>query len=92
MLAGAANGPARCSARELESHFLHQAGYSVAFEQDGNGALAQARKIVPDIIITEILVPLLDGLVPRVWCEDSLTKSAAPTMRPWRPTLAAWRP
>ncbi len=48
--------------RELESHFLHHAGYSVAFEQDGNGALAQARKIVPDIMITEILVPLLDGL------------------------------
>src|SRR5258707_623685 len=48
--------------RELESHFLHQAGYSVAFEQNGNGALEQARKIVPDIIITEILVPLLDGL------------------------------
>jgi CheY-like chemotaxis protein len=48
--------------RELESHFLHQAGYSVAFEQNGNGALEQARRIVPDIIITEILVPLLDGL------------------------------
>ncbi len=48
--------------RELESHFLDQAGYTVAFEQDGNVALAQARKIVPDIIITEILVPKLDGL------------------------------
>ena len=48
--------------RELESHFLDQAGYTVAFEQDGNIALAQARKIVPDIIITEILVPKLDGL------------------------------
>ena len=48
--------------RELESHFLDQAGYAVAFEQDGNVALAQARKIVPDIVITEILVPKLDGL------------------------------
>jgi CheY-like chemotaxis protein len=48
--------------RELESHFLHQAGYSVGFAQDGDGALEQARKIVPDIIITEILVPVLDGL------------------------------
>ena len=48
--------------RELESHFLHQAGYSVGFEQNGNGALEQARKIQPDIIITEILVPMLDGL------------------------------
>ena len=48
--------------RELESHFLHEAGYSVGFEQDGDGALEHARKIVPDIIITEILVPGLDGL------------------------------
>jgi two-component system response regulator MprA len=48
--------------RELESHFLHQAGYSVEFEVSGDGALEQARKLVPDIIITEILVPMLDGL------------------------------
>jgi len=48
--------------RELESHFLHQAGYSVEFQQDGESALEQARRLVPDIIITEILVPALDGL------------------------------
>jgi CheY-like chemotaxis protein len=48
--------------RELESHFLNQAGYSVEFAQDGEGALEQAKRIVPDIIITEILVPALDGL------------------------------
>lgn len=48
--------------RELESHFLNQAGYSVGFANDGEGALEQARKAVPDIIITEILVPGLDGL------------------------------
>jgi CheY-like chemotaxis protein len=48
--------------RELESHFLNQAGYSVGFEQDGDSALEQARKNPPDIIITEILVPTLDGL------------------------------
>jgi CheY-like chemotaxis protein len=48
--------------RELESHFLHQAGYSVGFEQNGDGALEQARQTLPDIIITEILVPTMDGL------------------------------
>ncbi len=48
--------------RELEAHFLNQAGYSVGFAQDGDGALEQARKSAPDIIITEILVPALDGL------------------------------
>ncbi len=49
--------------RELESHFLNQAGYSVGFAQDGDGALAQAQRTLPDIIITEILVPTLDGLM-----------------------------
>ena len=48
--------------RELEAHFLNQAGYSVAFEADGHGALTRARTLVPDIVITEILVPMLDGL------------------------------
>jgi two-component system response regulator MprA len=48
--------------RELESHFLEQAGFSVGFEQNGNSALEQIQKDLPDIIITEILVPRLDGL------------------------------
>jgi len=48
--------------RELESHFLHQAGYSVEFAQDGDAALEKAREICPDILVTEILVPALDGL------------------------------
>lgn len=48
--------------RELESHFLNQAGYSVGFAHDGDGAFEQARVTQPDIIITEILVPMMDGL------------------------------
>ncbi len=48
--------------RELELHFLNQAGYSVEFAEDGNAALERAREVVPDILVTEILVPALDGL------------------------------
>jgi CheY-like chemotaxis protein len=48
--------------RELEAHFLNQAGFSVEFAKDGDGALEAARKLVPEILITEILVPTLDGL------------------------------
>jgi two-component system response regulator MprA len=48
--------------RELEEHFLSKAGFSVGFAQDGEGALVEAQKSVPDILITEILVPALDGL------------------------------
>ena len=48
--------------RELEAHFLSQAGYSVGFAHDGQDALEQIQKTIPDIVITEILVPTLDGL------------------------------
>ena len=64
--------------RELESHFLNEAGYAVGFEQDGHGALAQARALVPDITITEILVPKLDGLaLCRQLKADPLTRNIA---------------
>jgi len=48
--------------RALESYFLQRAGFAVEFEHDGEGALDRARKIRPDMIITEVLVPKLDGL------------------------------
>jgi CheY-like chemotaxis protein len=48
--------------RELESYFLREAGFGVTFAEDGLQALELARKLHPTIIITEILVPKLDGL------------------------------
>jgi CheY-like chemotaxis protein len=48
--------------RELEAYFLEEAGFSVEFAEDGVSALARARELRPDILITEILVPKLDGL------------------------------
>ena len=48
--------------RELESYFLNEAGFAVEFAADGVVALEQARARRPDIIITEVLVPKLDGL------------------------------
>jgi CheY-like chemotaxis protein len=48
--------------RELERFFLEEAGYSVEFAEDGLAALEQARTLEPQIVITEILVPRLDGL------------------------------
>ena len=48
--------------RELEAFFLGQAGYAVQFANDGEDARELARSIQPDILITEILVPKLDGL------------------------------
>jgi DNA-binding response OmpR family regulator len=48
--------------RELESYFLNEAGFTVDFAADGLAALERARELRPDIIITEVLVPKLDGL------------------------------
>jgi CheY-like chemotaxis protein len=48
--------------RELETFFLTEAGFSVTFAEDGVKALELAQQLHPDVIITEILVPRLDGL------------------------------
>lgn len=48
--------------RELEAYFLKEAGYAVEFVSDGAAALERARELRPDILITEVLVPKLDGL------------------------------
>lgn len=48
--------------RELETFFLNEAGYSVEFTEDGTSALERARELRPQLVITEVLVPKLDGL------------------------------
>jgi DNA-binding response OmpR family regulator len=48
--------------RELEAFFLNEAGYAVEFTEDGHAALERARELKPDLVITEVLVPKLDGL------------------------------
>lgn len=48
--------------QRLERYFLEQAGFSVEFTSDGITALARARELRPKILVTEILVPKLDGL------------------------------
>jgi CheY-like chemotaxis protein len=48
--------------RELEAHFLAEAGYEIEFADDGAAALKQARAARPELVITEVLIPKLDGL------------------------------
>ena len=48
--------------QRLEKYFLEQAGYKVEFANDGEEALERARQLKPKIVVTEILVPKLDGL------------------------------
>jgi len=48
--------------QHLERYFLEQAGYTVEFAGDGRSALERARELRPRIVVTEIMVPALDGL------------------------------
>jgi CheY-like chemotaxis protein len=48
--------------RELERAFLGEAGFRVEFAEDGLAALERIRRDRPDLLITEVLLPRLDGL------------------------------
>lgn len=48
--------------QRLERYFLEQAGYTVEFASNGKSALDRARELRPNIVVTEIMVPVLDGL------------------------------
>jgi CheY-like chemotaxis protein len=62
--------------QRLERFFLEQAGYTVEFASDGLAALARAQELCPRIVVTEILVPSLDGLsLGRALKSDPQTRS-----------------
>jgi CheY-like chemotaxis protein len=61
--------------RVLETLFLTEAGYLVVFADDGASALEKARQLGPDLLITEIMVPKLDGLsLCRLLKQDPATR------------------
>ena len=48
--------------RELQSYALQAAGFVVTFAEDGEAALADATSQPTALVVTEILIPKLDGL------------------------------
>jgi CheY-like chemotaxis protein len=48
--------------RELQRHFLTNAGFIVEFADDGESALARARMAHVSLVVTEIFIPKIDGL------------------------------
>lgn len=61
--------------RELESYALEQTGFRVEFADDGQEALARIRLAPPALLITEILLPRMDGLtLCRQLRDDPLTQ------------------
>ena len=66
--------------RELQRFFLEGAGFRVEFADDGQAALDRARLAPPALVVTEILIPKLDGLtLCRRLREDPVT-SAVPVV------------
>lgn len=61
--------------RKLQQHFLTEAGYAVEFADDGESALDRTRLVLPAVVVTEILIPRLDGLaLCRRLRDDPLTR------------------
>lgn len=48
--------------QQLERYFLEQAGFHVEFSHDGEHGLLKAQELRPRILISEILLPRIDGL------------------------------
>jgi CheY-like chemotaxis protein len=61
--------------KSLERFFLEEAGFQVEFADDGAQGLERARVLLPDIVVSEILLPRLDGLsVCRTLKSDPATR------------------
>jgi CheY-like chemotaxis protein len=48
--------------RGFQQHFLSEAGFRVEFADDGESAFERALHDAPALVVTEILIPRLDGL------------------------------
>jgi CheY-like chemotaxis protein len=48
--------------KQLERYFLERAGFQVEFAANGEEGLKRAQALLPSLVITEILIPRLDGL------------------------------
>jgi DNA-binding response OmpR family regulator len=61
--------------KKLERFFLERAGFRVEFADDGQLGLERARALKPRIVVTELLLPGLDGLsICRVLKADPATR------------------
>jgi two-component system response regulator MprA len=61
--------------KKLERFFLEEAGFRVEFADNGQQGLERARALKPRIVVTEIILPMLDGLsVCRALKSDPATR------------------
>lgn len=63
-------------ALELVEFNLKRAGFDVASAEDGEGAIRQARALLPDVIVLDVMLPRLDGLeVCKILRADARTQA-----------------
>jgi chemosensory pili system protein ChpA (sensor histidine kinase/response regulator) len=48
--------------RQIHTRFLHGSGMEVLTAENGTMALDAARRAVPDVIVTDVDMPVMDGL------------------------------
>ncbi len=48
--------------RQLHTRYLHASGMEVITAENGTVALDAARRAVPDVIVTDVDMPIMDGL------------------------------
>lgn len=48
--------------RSLVTHVLGQAGFDVVVQEDGQAALYYARRHTVDLVLTDVNMPILDGI------------------------------
>ena len=62
--------------RQIHTRFLHGSGMEVVTADNGNMALDVARRAVPDVIVTDVDMPIMDGLhLCRELRADALTRN-----------------
>jgi CheY-like chemotaxis protein len=66
--------------RDLQTLFLNRGGYGVEFVDDGEMALDYARRMAPALLVTEILIPGVDGLTLCRRIRDDVTLRDMPVL------------
>lgn len=64
--------------RQIYAHLLHASGMEVLTAENGILALDAARRAVPDVIVTDVDMPIMDGLaLCRQLRADAATRGVA---------------
>ena len=61
---------------DVLDQFLEKEGYKISVAQSGEAALDLALRIVPDLILLDVMMPGIDGFAGRRWAKSDSTFKA----------------